>query len=175
MTNRTSARHDDSGLGLIELIVVIVVTGIIMAAIVSIFVNSWKTQDQVTSETGGTNRGQVVGSMIEQAVRNSLYLSVNSAGDELRVRTSLSGSALKCQGFKVASTGVQIATSSTSIGTTWPAWQPAIKIVGSAPYFTLTNGVLSYSFDVQTESAPVRISGDVAVRSDQETGNGGCW
>ncbi|QIG40937.1 hypothetical protein G5T42_16865 [Microbacterium sp. 4R-513] len=175
MTHHTSKRDDDSGLGLIELIVVLVVTGIIMIAIASIFVNSWKTQDQVTSVTGSTNRGQVVGSMIERAVRNSLYLSVNGAGDELRVRTSLDGTALKCQGFKVASTGVQVATSSTSIGTTWPAWKPAIKAVGGAPYFTLTNGVLSYSFDIQTESAPVRISGDVAVRSDQETGNGGCW
>ncbi|WP_442575419.1 prepilin-type N-terminal cleavage/methylation domain-containing protein [Microbacterium sp. F51-2R] len=175
MSMRASVDRDDSGLGLIELIVVIVVTGIIMTAIATIFVNSWKTQDEVTSVTGATDRGQVIGSMIERAVRNSLYLSVNAAGDELRIRTSLDGTALRCQGFKISTTGIQIATSATSIASSWPAWQPPVQAVDSAPYFVLTNGVLTYGFNIKTRSAPVRIGGDVSVRSDQETGNGGCW
>ena len=175
MTTRPASRTGDSGLSLIELLVAIVLGGILVTAILSIFINSWRTQDEVTSVTQATNRGQLVGSMIERAVRNSLFIEVNGAGDELRVRTSFDGTSMKCQGFKIAPTGVRLATSSTGIGTTWPAWQPAIRTTGSTPYFTLTNGVLTYTFDVQTESAPVRISGDVAVRSDQETGNGGCW
>lgn len=175
MTFPATRRDDDSGLSLIELIVVIVVSGIIVAAIGTIFVNSWKTQEEVTSVSGATNRGQVVGSMIERAVRNSLYLSINTAGDELRVRTSLDGTSLKCQGFRIGTTDVQVATSGTALGSTWPTWEPRIRAVGSAPYFAMTNGVLTYSFDVETESAPVRISGDVAVRSDQEAGSDGCW
>jgi Tfp pilus assembly protein PilW len=172
---RTRPPRDEVGLSLIELIVTVVITGFLLTAVAAIFLNSWKTQDQVTTVTGATDRGQLIGASIERAVRNGLYVSVNGTGDELRVRTSFDGSALKCQGFKISTTGIQVASSATTLGTTWATWNPLTKAAGSGPYFTLTNGVLTYSFNVATSASPVRISGEVAVRSDQESGNGGCW
>ncbi len=62
-----------------------------VVAIATIFVNSWRTQEQVTSVTQATNRGQVVGSTIERAMRNALYFDVTESGTVLRVRTSLDG------------------------------------------------------------------------------------
>ena len=45
------------------------------------------------SETEATNRGQLVSSAIERAVRNALAVEV-SGGDTLRVHTSLGGPGL---------------------------------------------------------------------------------
>jgi prepilin-type N-terminal cleavage/methylation domain-containing protein len=175
---KSHARTNDDGLGLIELIVAIVVSGIVVAAIATIFVNSWRTQEQVTSVTQATNRGQVVGSTIERAMRNALYFDVTESGTVLRVRTSLDGS-LKCQGFRITDTAAQLTTHASvlaSSNTTWATWQTGITQQGSTPYFARTTaGSLTYSFRMSTDASPVSFSGHAEPRSVQETGSGGCW
>lgn len=178
----TSPRHGDrdAGLGLIELIVAIVVSGIVLAGIATIFARSWITQEQVMSVSEATNRGQVVGAAIERAVRNGLYVQISDSGNSLRVSTSLPGS-LKCQGFRATSTGtapLQFSTSATTLtdSSTWPQWQSGIVAQAGTPYFdSPTPGVVRYRFQLQTESAPVRFSGTVVPRSLQEGDNDSCW
>lgn len=176
MTSAT--RRNDDGLGLIELIVSIVVSGIILVAVATIFVNSWKTQEQVTSVNAATNRGQLVSSTIERAMRNALYFDVTETNTVLRVRTSLAGN-LKCQGFRITETAAQFTTNSVALSspnTAWPAWQTGITKQGSTPYFVRTAaGSLTYTFKITTDAAPVKFSADIAPRSLQETGSDGCW
>lgn len=168
-------RASDDGLGLIELVVAIVVSGIILLAIASIFVNSWKTQEEVLSVSQSTNRGQLVGAMIERSVRNARFVDVSPDGRRLRVLTSLGGG-LKCQGFAVVGGAVNVSANSSTLPTTWPAWAPPISPTNSAPYFSQSvDGVVTYRLDLDTDSAPVRISGTVIPRSALLLTNGGCW
>ena len=176
----TSHDERDAGLGLIELIVALVVAGIVLAGIGAIFVRSWQTQEEVMSVSEATNRGQLVASAIERAVRNGLYVQVSDSGTVLRVSTSLSGS-LKCQGFRVTSDAggtARYSMSASTLGTsdTWPEWQPAVMAQPGTPYFEEPSpGVIRYSFQLETESAPVRFAGEVSPRSIQEGDSDSCW
>src|SRR6186713_108319 len=62
---------DDAGLGLIELIVALLVSSVVLIAVATILVNSWLTQQDVTSTTEATTRGQLIGQNIERAMRNA--------------------------------------------------------------------------------------------------------
>jgi Tfp pilus assembly protein PilW len=176
MTSRTVENED--GLGLIELIVAVVVSGIVIAAVATIFITSWRTQEQVTSVTQATQRGQLVSSTIERAMRNALYFDVTEGGTVLRVSTSLTGE-LKCQGFRLTDPGAQFtvhAGSLASPNTAWPTWQSGIAQQGSTAYFVRTAAnSLTYTFNITTEASPVTFSADVAPRSGQEAGSNGCW
>lgn len=174
--------HDsrDAGLGLIELIVAMVVSGIVIIAVATIFGRSWLTQERVISVSEATTRGQVVSAAIERALRNALYVQVSDSGTVLRVSTSLSGS-LKCQGFRLTSASggsAQFMTSGSALTdpATWPELDDGVVALGSNPFFDAsTPGVVSFSFQIATESAPVRFSGEVAPRSIQEGDSDSCW
>ncbi|WES65699.1 prepilin-type N-terminal cleavage/methylation domain-containing protein [Microbacter sp. GSS18] len=172
-------KANERGLGLIELIVAVVVAGIVVAAMATILVNSWRTQEDVTSVTQATNRGQVVSSAIERAVRNALFYQVSDGGTVLRVSTSLEGS-LKCQGFRLIADGAaHFTTSATALNatlSTWPDWQDGIRPQGTMPFFDdSAPGTVSYAFEIETDSAPVRFSGEVGPRSVQEGNPDSCW
>jgi prepilin-type N-terminal cleavage/methylation domain-containing protein len=169
----------DSGLSLIELIVVVVITGIVLGAVATIFVNSWRTQEEVLRVSEATNRGQLVTSAVERAVRNAVAVDVVSAGGgtALRVKTTLGGS-LGCQGFFLVDGGSHWTTSAGALSATpadWPEWTDGVEQQGATPFFTLTaEGAVEYAFDVETESAPVRFNGEVSPRSLAE-GSSPCW
>ncbi|MBW9108893.1 hypothetical protein [Microbacterium ureisolvens] len=173
-----AACKNDEGLSFVELIVSVLVSVIVIVAIATVLANSWQAQEQVTTVTQATNRGQLVSSTIERAMRNALFFEVTESGTVLRVRTSLSGDK-KCQGFRITDAAAQFTWNSvtlTTSNTAWPSWQPGINAQGGTPYFVRTpEGSLSYTFKITTEAAPVAFSGDVAPRSVQETGSGGCW
>jgi prepilin-type N-terminal cleavage/methylation domain-containing protein len=166
----------DNGLGLIELIVAVVVSGIVLASIAIIFARSWQTQEEVLSVTQATDRGQLLGSMIERAVRNALAVRVyEEAGAQvLEVESYLAGETL-CQGFSVDSE-VAITSSPGMLESSgsWNRWQPVITLEEGSG-FSYIDGVVSYALVMKTESAPVHIVGDVATRSDQLTGGLSCW
>lgn len=182
-----STTRDDEGLGLIELIVAVVVSGIVIIAMGMIFINSWRAQEQVVSTTEATNRGQVVSSMIERAMRNALYSEVRqggavaSAGDALYVRTSLAGS-LRCQAFQLTEGvspdfgSVLLATSNGALPAPSP-WKTGIARQGTTAYFQqAAAGTVTYTFQIETDASPVSFTGDIAPRSaDDGKGKDGCW
>jgi type II secretory pathway pseudopilin PulG len=179
--NTIAAQTDDNeaGLSLIELIVAIVVTTIILAGIATILANSWMTQQKVVTVSEATNRGQLVGSAIERAMRNALYFEVSEGGTVLQVRTSLAGD-LRCQGFRLTDGRAQMTTSSgalTTPNTTWPEWQSGIARRGTADYFAPSVDMkqLTYAFAIQTEASPVDFGARIALRSEPELESSPCW
>lgn len=205
MTTAVNDRSSDEGFGLIELIVAIVVAGIIMSAIVTIFVNSWKTQENVLSVSAATNRGQIVGSMIERAVRNAVHMP-DPTGGVLLVRTSLvrgvpddtapdpasdPDDTLRCQGFAVTPEAgadpehsgksiLRITAGASGISdnpTLWPMWEPHLHVISWDLDLT-SSGAVTYAFEVETDGAPVRIAGEVKPRGVHDpaaTGSAPCW
>ena len=70
------------GLGLIELIVALLVSTIVLIAVATILVNSWLTQQDVTSTTQATTRGQLIGQSIERAMRNAVAFDISPDGSD---------------------------------------------------------------------------------------------
>lgn len=184
MTNRKRSLGDD-GLGLIELIVAIVVSGIVMAAIVTIFFNSWKAQQDVLSVSEATNRGQLVGSAIEKAVRNAVDMQFDASTGVLKVQTSL---AAECQGFFVGlnpetpadETPVTTVLTAASGGAltepeNWNVWDPALTLRASESSLARSGTKVSYVFVIETESAPVRIDGGATQRTITGSEDNPCW
>ena len=172
---------DDDGLSLIELIVAVLVSGIILVTVAMILVNSWRAQEDVVSVSEATNRGQLIGSAIEKAVRNAVYVTTPNS-DTLLVRTALSE---KCFGFHIGPaedvTGGSITTVTTTVGagplpatTSWPIWDPQIELDGSKSSLTKVGTTVRYVFVIETDASPVRIQGEVAQRSNTDSGGTSC-
>jgi len=179
--SRVHSEHvrDESGLSLIELVVTIMLTTIVGVGLVMILVNMWTAQEGVTSVTQATNRGQLVSSTIERAVRNSAAFEVSPDGTTLRVRTTL-GHSLTCQGFRLTGGAgqAQLQTSAGALGPEeeWTPWQEAGVVgQGAGPFFDRTAMSLTYAFDIGTESSPVRFTGEISARTPVPKESSPCW
>lgn len=172
----TSTRRDDAGLSLVELIIYVLLAGIIVVTTAMILINSWNTQKDVTSVSEATNRGQSMGSTIERAMRNALAFEVTNE-NELRVRTSLNGSQ-QCQAFYLAAGTARLAQSSGALPVTpssWTVWNTGVKKNGSQPFFVQDGSTVIYTFDIETDSAPVRFAGEASIRSTTSGVTSPCW
>lgn len=170
------ASSDDEGLSLIELIVYILVASILLIATSVILANSWTTQRNVTDVTEATNRGQVITSTVERAMRNAIAFDVSVDGTTLVVHTSLEGG-LACQGFLLTAGESRMSLSASALGltSTWPVWQPGVAQRGSSPFFSETGTTVAYTFDISTTAAPVRFAGQAAARSAATGVSAPCW
>lgn len=167
----------EAGVSLIELVIYVILSSIILLTTAMILVNSWTTQKEVTSVTEATTRGQSMGSTIERAVRNALAFDISDDGTELRVRTSLPGSQ-GCQGFQLIPGNARLTQSTTALSTpasTWTPWQEGIAPDGSTPFFSASGQHVTYTFEIETDSAPVRIVGEVSTRSTPTGVSSPCW
>jgi len=181
--------HDDDGLSLIELIIAVMIIGVLGIAITMIFVNSVRAQDTVTTTSEATNSGQLYGQSVERAMRNAVVFEVGDAGRLLRVQTSLSGER-QCQAFWITAPGgspddalymTSRAGALPGLSTAdWP--QPWHAVGGVAPlsandgrYFTDAGDRVRFAFDIETDAAPVTISGEAATRSPATGETNPCW
>jgi hypothetical protein len=72
----------------------------------------------------------------------------------------------------------RISTSSGALpaqSTTWAEWETGVVQNGSTPFFVENGDTVTYTFDVETESAPVRFSGEAAPRSTATGVSSPCW
>jgi Tfp pilus assembly protein PilW len=181
------ADPDDHGLGLIELIVAILVSTIVLAGIAAVLVNSWLTQNDVLSTGEATNRGQLVSAAIERAVRNATDFKTEDGDTELWVHTVYDDpkdtDPRTCQAFDLGYGKAQMKRAATDLGAaTWGAWVDDsqqswvvnVAQIDGVPMFQKNGQVLTYAFEIATDSAPVRFQGEVSMRI---TGTGGapCW
>ncbi|WP_169582762.1 MULTISPECIES: hypothetical protein [Microbacterium] len=172
-----AAEDSEAGVTLVELIIYVLLVGIILIATTMILTNSINTQRDVTSVSQATNRGQVMGRAIERAVRNALAFEVDATGTQLRVRTSLPGS-LACQAFQLTAGQARLALESTALpalASDWTDWEDGVAQDGSTPFFATSGQQVFYTFEITTEAAPVRISGEASTRSTPTGVTAPCW
>jgi type II secretory pathway pseudopilin PulG len=165
MTRADDDERSDAGVTLIELIIYVLLLSLVLGGVAMILIISWRTQQNVLSETEATNRGQLVSSSIERAVRNSLdFTSVGN--DTLMVWTSFPGERT-CQGFSFAGGNVSMRMTSGLLGTGWPQWQDGITAIPGYPFVDDDGKTVTYAFEIQTSGAPVRFTGTVDRRSEK--------
>lgn len=179
MAVHSSDPGEEAGLGLIELLVAMFVAAIVVIAAASILVNSWLTQEDVTSTTQATTRGQVMGSAMERALRNAKDIQVlptEANGTELRVWTTLGGQQT-CQGFQLTTGTATIATSNgmlPAVGN-WGEWETGILTHDGEPFIVKSGDTVRYAFDIETDSAPAQFSGEATMRSTATGEISPCW
>lgn len=185
--NARDATEDD-GLSLIELIFYVVILGLITTGIAVVFFNTWKAQASISDQVDATERGQLVSSQIEKAMRNavaykitdpSLALSLTS-GSTLVVATSMTGTNA-CMAFNLNGGTAQLTTTSGgAVGPApWPTWQSGINAHPTSagtplPFFSQAGSDVAYSFDVTSANGPaVHFEGTVYLRNTGGTLPGG--
>ncbi|MFE4725373.1 hypothetical protein [Microbacterium sp. NPDC056736] len=162
----------DAGVTMIELIIYVVVVSLLLIAVATMLLNSWRTQEDVLTASQATNRGQLVSSTIERAVRNALALRV--VGTTLTVHTSL-GAGQTCQGFDLAGEA-KMAMSAGALPAEWPSWDIDIASIPGEVILeeTETGKTVDYAFEIATATAPVRFVGTASARN--ATGvSSPCW
>ena len=173
--------QEDGGLSLIELIVVVVILGILGTVIVMIFVNTWKSEEAVRTQSQATTSGQLVSSEIERAMRNAVAFDVSPDGSTLRVNSSLSGSR-QCQAFSLAADGAHMTVAaSPAAASGWPIWQKNIASSGP-PFFAKSGNSVTYAFSALSKSdagtvaaAPVQFTGTAYMRNAAAGSLSPCW
>ncbi|WP_426325004.1 PilW family protein [Microbacterium sp. E-13] len=172
---------DDSsaGLSLIELIIYVLLASVLLGAMATILINSWSTQKDVQTTNEATTRGQLIGQGIERAMRNAQAFEVSTDGTLLRIDTRLDG-ARRCQAFWMTGGAAYMTTSATSlpaaITTDWPdPWQLGVVQNGTTRFFEQDGLTVAFTFDITTESAPVRFEGEAAMRTPATGGTTPCW
>ncbi|KQP71017.1 hypothetical protein ASF40_04130 [Microbacterium sp. Leaf288] len=197
LTDSHGTSDREAGMGLIELVIAAIISLIVLGGIATILVNSWLTQSDVLSTSEATNRGQLVSSTLEKAMRNAVYFEIHGGGSEVWVRTTfdkdLNGDGvvddeLHCQAFHIANGVAEMKSDNLDVASAaWSTWLDvtdygAFVVNVQAPSVgafrqTPTTGAgttLFYSFSVATDSAPVKFAGEVSIRAG-EAGDGGCW
>lgn len=189
LSERAAPHSDDSGLSLIEVIIYVVILGIITTAIAAFFFSTWRAQATVTDQVDSTERGQLIATQIEIAMRNAVAFRITDAtlagdlpdGSTLLVATSMAGSNA-CMAFHLSGGDAQL-TSNTGAHFSpppWPTWQAGILLHenadGSTDYiFTRVDAdVLEYSFDATSQDgATVHFEGRAYQRNTSGTLPGG--
>lgn len=171
MTAIKQGADGDAGVSLIELIIYVMIASVVLGAVAMILINSWSTQENVVSETEATNRGQLVSSAIERAVRNGLAVEVTGA-NTLKVRTSLGGS-LQCQGFGLGGDAT-MTMNAGPLGSGWPEWEDGIAAIPGEPLLASDGTTVTYAFQITTTAAPVRFVGTVSARNPTGV-TSPCW
>ncbi|GAA4480311.1 type II secretion system protein [Microbacterium panaciterrae] len=171
----------DDGLSLIELIVVVIILGILGTVIATIFVNTWKSEEAVRTQSQATTSGQLVSSEIERAMRNAVAFDVSADGSTLRVDSSLGGNR-QCQAFSLLADGAHMTvTAAPAAASGWPIWQKNIAQSG-APFFVKSGNTVTYTFSALSKSdsgtvaaAPVRFTGTAYMRNAAAGSLAPCW
>lgn len=192
-SSEPDALASEAGLSLIELIVAMIVSIIVLVGVATILINSLLTQNQVLSMTEATNRGQLISTQIERAMRNAAYFEVSPDGAALMVRTTFTGER-RCQAFLLGDGVAQMKMDELEVEVAdWGTWldaeqYPRFEVsvqVPAAGAFTAAGDTLRYDFSVETDSAPVYFSGESSYRLpaaartrgivDPTDPDGGCW
>lgn len=153
---RPNLSSDDSGLTLVEIIIYSALSAVIAVIVTFMFINTLKGQENVTSVTTATTRGQVIAQSIDRAVRNALDVEVSGDGRTLKVLTTLDE---PCQAWRVTDVG----TIEVSYGAGFASWgvlaTQAVLAEDHPRFFSRTSDTVDYAFALETAAHDVEFIG----------------
>lgn len=102
MRSAGPGRSDDFGTTLVELIVYVVLAGLIMAAMGTLFANAWISQTETTNRDSATGAAAVVSASVAQSIRNSAAFEVTPDGLSLRAAVAIGqDDEWECRAWKI--------------------------------------------------------------------------
>ncbi|MFC9983013.1 prepilin-type N-terminal cleavage/methylation domain-containing protein [Microbacterium keratanolyticum] len=133
---RASVRHalrNDSGVSLVELIIVVVVVGIIGSLITMVFVNGLTSQQATAARDLATGRATVITETLADSVRNAVTIRVSSQGSRLDAVVLLPNNTFECRAWAVNRNAELVYSRGSSARTSNPdTWGPLAEKVSGA-------------------------------------------
>lgn len=191
---RDSSVRDDDGLSLIELIVVIVVSGLFAGLLTVLFINGWTTQERSVARDSATGQASVVKSTFSQALRNATAVRVSESGTRVdavvaEIDDSLAGWAWECRAWVLKEESIRYSAGPNARSTDVSTWtilagrsseRPFDRVAGSmgGAGFALigSKGVqLAIDITVGDEPKTVSISDGMTAQAVATEGAIACW
>lgn len=97
--------HNDGGVSLVELIIVVVVMGIIGSLITMIFVNGLTSQQATAARDLATGRATVITETLADSVRNAVAIRVSSDGSRIDATVAVSDTSFACRAWAIQPDG----------------------------------------------------------------------
>lgn len=170
--------HDDEGLTLVELIIYIVVGGIVLGLLGSVFLNGMRVDGATRDRDVATGTAQVISNSITMSVRNASEVQVD--GPVLRARVAVGVADWQCRAwyfdgtalrFKAYTPGGAVPAASGS----WKALGEGVLSASSPGPFTLNGKSVAFALTVTVEDAEVPVAGSAVARALQEGTPARCW
>lgn len=189
-----SRASDDDGLSLIELIVVIVVSGLFAGLLTALFINGWTTQERSVARDSATGQASVVKSTFSHALRNATAVRVSESGTRVdavvaEVDDSLTGWAWECRAWVLKDESIRYSAGASALGADTSGWtilagrspeRPLDMVAGAmgGAAFALvgSKGVqLAVDITVGDEPNTVSISDGMTAQAVTSEGALACW
>ncbi|HWK76917.1 hypothetical protein [Microbacterium sp.] len=169
---------DDDGLTLVELILYMLIAGVVLVLVSSIFINGWGAQVATTDRDAATGQANLVTASLQKSIRNATEINPSTgSGDTLVAVVATGSSGWECRAWKRDATGDLLYKSSNSVIDTsvTTGWATLATGIDDGPIFSAPSSTrLEYSFTASAGSATVPINGAVKAQAVIQ-GAGPCW
>ncbi len=194
-SSRMNIDSDDSGMSLIELIVVILVSSLLLGLLAMTFINGWTSQQKAIARDTATGQANVLRTTMADSLRNATAIRVSGSGtrvDAVVAKPSASYTGTwewECRAWVVLNESVRYSAGSTARGTdasTWAALvgkstqRPFDKVsapTGTVPFVLVGSKGVQATLDVTVGEEPktVRIADGMTAQAVAPTGAIACW
>lgn len=97
----TGRLRSDEGLTLVELIVAIVIAGIVLGMVATIFINGWSAQQRTSARDLATGEANAVAAQLIPSVRNATAMRINATGTRLDLTVLTDAGTWECRAWAV--------------------------------------------------------------------------
>lgn len=99
----SSSLRNDTGVSLVELLVVVLITGVLATVITMFFVNGLISQQSTTARDLATGRATVITETLADSIRNSMSFRVSSDGNRVDAIVLLPSGTPECRAWAINS------------------------------------------------------------------------
>lgn len=157
--------HRDSGMSLIELIVVTLVSGLIISVIATLFINGWSAQQRATERNAVTAQLNATTNAITESVRNSVGTNVAATGKRLDAKVLTHDGRWECRAWLLQNGELLYGTDSSP-------WTSLVS--GISGTFEQTDNRLSLDLELTQGEVMVAVTNG-AVAQVVHIGGPECW
>ncbi|UJP10274.1 prepilin-type N-terminal cleavage/methylation domain-containing protein [Microbacterium sp. KUDC0406] len=179
-SSRTPLRRDDDGLTLVELIIVMLVSGLFLSLIAVIFGSGLSAQQRAAERNAATGALNAATAAITETVRSSSEIRVSAGGRRLDAQMlTHDGAAWECRAWQVLDGELRYSAGATPRPAADTGWSSlASEVTGSLSGGTafVENGKrLSLGFALTSGDITVTVTDGANAQVIAQTGGTPCW
>ncbi|WP_269454405.1 type II secretion system protein [Microbacterium sp. TNHR37B] len=175
----SSSSSGESGMSLIELLVVIVVSGIVLSVVAAVFVNGWTAQQQASARNAATAELNAITADVTESVRNATVTRVSAGGTRLDAKVlGADGATWQCRAWHLDAGRLRYSSGTSARSASSAAW----TAIASDVRGTFTAGAAFSSSGTRVSIGLRMTRGDVSVTITSgaaaqvvQAGGPSCW
>lgn len=147
-------------MSLIELLVVIVVSGILLSVVAAVFVNGWTAQQQASARNAATADLNAVTAGVTESVRDATVTRVSAGGMRLDAKVlGADGATWQCRAWQLDAGQLRYSSGASARPASSATWTP----IASGVRGTFTSGAAFSSSGTRVSVGLRMTRGDVSV------------